>query len=213
MMGRPCPWCGLETSDIHQCEWCGKALGPVAPDPLPQGGPDPVDDVSDEDDAALSPLPPFGIRLEWFLGLAMPLLAASMAFGHFVQGPVFGIIAGTSFCLGFVASACQLVQSVDEHWAAVGFAVVFAILLGPVAVLVIFLALLVVTRREECWTIVALLGAHLAAAIAVAYAASPELRVALPMAGVASGASVPGLSVLAVVAGWILANFWRPLDE
>lgn len=213
-MPRTCTWCGMETADLHQCEWCQRVLDPVsASTNAPAGAPPPNDPADNTDDCPVTPLAPLSIRLEWFLGLALPLLAVSMAAAHFVPVACNIVTVSTSFCAGFLVSVYQVVQSVDEHWAPVGFAVVLSLMFGPVFVLAGFLALVIMTRVEGCATVVILLSLHLLSAIAIAYSAAPELQVALRMAGAAPQASLPGLMTLAVVAGWTAANFWRPLDE
>ena|GEM_PF-1423254 len=204
-----CQWCGMESEDEHQCSWCRRMI--IAP-PEPPLSPAPAaDDVEDAGDAAfIAPLPE---RLEWFLSVSLPLLALSVAWARWTSVPLPVAGAGASLAVCFCLSVYQLVESVDERLAPVGLSVPLAVMFGPVWAAVVFAAIYLLTGRRDALTPFGLLVAHAAAVLLVAYARAPEAGEAVRRAGLLAGGQAVSLTYLAGVAGWALANFWRPLNE
>lgn len=207
-----CKWCGLESSTRDACEWCGKELDPDGP----VSGP-PLDD-SDVPEEPFHYVAPLEIRLEWFLGVVLPLFALLMPLAWFSRWAGFGLgqwfwASLFAFIACFFLSVYQLVNSVDEEYAPVGVGLMAQLLLGPIFTFAVFFFFWMVTLREDVQTVALLLLVHLAAATLGAYVARPEINTALQFSGVFWGNAASGLLFLPSVAGWALANFWRPLNE
>lgn len=218
-----CWWCGLETADEETCEWCGRDLPvqqkPNRPSPplMPGLSQDQdLDPNSEEVVNELDPvtrLPSLMVRLEWFLGLFLPILAVLVLAVHQERQLLQACMYGGAFVAGLLLSAYQVVESVDEHWALMGFASVFAILISPVAIAVLFSVLFFSYHRNDFETAAILHGICSVAMLALSFAAIPEFSVALKHAGWIGGMPLYNLPVMALVAGWAVANFWRPLNE
>lgn len=161
-------------------------------------------------------LAPLELRLEWFLGVVMPLLALLMPLvwisrnggpGQWFWASVF------TFMACFFLSVYQLVHSVDDEYAPVGVAFIAQLLFGPAFTLVVFGLFWIITQRDDVQTVAVLLFVHLSAASLGAYVARPEIFTALQFSGVLWGGEAAGLLFIPSVTGWALANFWRPLNE
>lgn len=202
-----CPWCGLASADASCCEWCGKDIPERNTSSV---GLDP-DDSSDQ--GIFYYLDPFPVRLERFLSIALPLIAIEMAVVRAIHLPAWLGVSIVSFCVCFVLSVYQVVESVDTQYAPVGVAVPFQAIFGPYIVGGMFLLGLLFTRKPEAGTALGLMITHFLTALLVAYAVTPEFDLALKNAGWVFGPDAVNLNFTAGVAGWAMANFWRPLNE
>ncbi len=204
-----CQWCGMESEDEHQCSWCRRMIVPPSQPPAPQPG-----DTGGDDDGAAPPfIAPAGERLEWFFFATLPLMALIIAWTRWTPVPLPVAAACASLAACFFLSVYQLVASVDERLSPVGLSVPLALLFGPLSAAAVFVAIFLVTGRRDALTPLGLVCVHAAAVLLVAYARAPEAGEALRRAGLVTGADAMSLAYLAGVAGWALANFWRPLNE
>ncbi|MGQ9808451.1 MAG: hypothetical protein ACUVSM_12580 [Armatimonadota bacterium] len=204
-----CQWCGMESDDEHQCSWCRRMIVPPPAPPLPSS----QSAADDEDQAAPAFIAPLPERLEWFASVVLPLMALGVAWTRWTAVPLPVTAACASLAACFFLSVYQLVQSVDERLAPVGLSAPLALMFGPVSAAVVFVAIFLVTGRRDALTPFGLLAVHSGAVLLMAYARAPEAGEALRRAGLFTGADAMSLAYLAGIAGWALANFWRPLNE
>jgi len=206
-MPMECPWCGLESSDERTCEWCGRIIAPSAPHAAPV---QPSGTQTTDDDEPFLAIDPFGLRLQFFLGMALPVAAVGMAIAHLRGFPLGLLMAAVSLVVCFFLSVYQIVERVDNQWAPVGLACCCSLVCGPIVPAVGFSLLL---GRAGSGTVAGLLWAHLGAVLLVSYAAVPEAGVALRAAGWMPGTQLANFTLIAGIAGWALGNFGRPLNE
>jgi len=213
-MGFTCQWCGLESDDSAVCSWCGRDIRAVSSaSSAPPPDPDAQLQGADDDDGPLTFIAPLGVRIELFAATALPFIAVAMAISRFLPVRFETLAAAVSFGCCFLLSTYQLLESVDERFAPVGVAGPLAVMFGPLAAAGVFVAIWLMTHRPEAGTVLGLVAGHMFAVLAAAYSRVPELPVAMRLAGWTTPAELVNLTFLAGVAGWALANFWRPLNE
>mgnify|MGYP007111972328 FL=1 len=199
-----CQSCGMVSKTDDACEWCGVVF--------PRTGPP----LSPEDEVEETPflfIEPLGVRLEWFLAVALLLVAAAMAAAHRWPGASGAAASIASLGVCFVLSLYQIVESVDAQFVSAGLGLILCILFGPAGAAVFFAAAWIGGWRGASATVLVLLAAHFATRFIVIYSALPEAGIALERAGWALGTEAANSSFAAALAGWALANFWRPLNE
>ncbi len=199
-----CRSCGMVSKTDNACEWCGVVF--------PRTGP-PLSPAAEAGEMPFLFIEPLGVRLEWFLAVALPLVAAAMAAAHRWPGAsgVAANIAALGVC--FVLSLYQIVESVDAQLVSAGLGLILCMMFGPAITASFFVVAWIGGWRGGSVTVLALLAAHFATRFIVIYSALPEGGLALERTGWGLGSGSANFSFVAALAGWALANFWRPLNE
>jgi hypothetical protein len=214
-----CCWCGIETKNEKQCEWCGRppvkassapsvpAATPVSPAAAPEAR---------SPEARLLVEPPrrltAGERWERFLALMTPTLLGSAALIHYAP-TTFPVVTLTAlFACGLALGGFRLIPSFDDDYLDVGAILTVSLIVGPLPTLIAYLVLCV-ARQDWGWSMVTILTAWLLIAFALESAfwgAGSGVSQAVRF-GFSLTAAV--LNPVAIFAGWILSSFFRPLND
>ena len=162
-------------------------------------------------------IPPFGIRIEKYLGIMTLLLAAGMAVAHYFPQvwlvPLFVLL----FVSGLLLGSFRVIGYYDDEFLDVSLFLAMCALLGPVYATGGYLIICLI-KQDYNWSLLGLLASHIVIRLAVGASAYGLTDTITYMAtfnvafGLINWVTLLFPSCL-LIGGWMSASFTRPLNE
>ena len=169
--------------------------------------------------AVEDPGPPLSYRFEHALALICPILLVSLVLGHFAPRFFSLVLLVDLFLVGLLLAVTGYIKYFDDEYADVGAVLVVALMLGTQigwllggAIALGGYLVLGLIRGEQNRSLVTLMGAYLGTMLLMTFALQ-GVRGGLSTIVMAEvGLVLNLLALCAILAGWIMSGFWRPLN-
>ena len=155
--------------------------------------------------------PTLGARWELALAIFLPIMALSVLLVKLVPAASLWVQFVDFFAVGLALGASSAIPSYDDAFMDCAIVLVLCFLLGPVFTLVVYLIVCAVKQEWNAAILLLLLGNCVVALVVAAAALSSQSLTAIFMVGL--GEFLRFFGVIATFAGWMLSNFFRPLNE
>ena len=195
-----CKFCGVESSDDKNCEWCKRPLPPVpappaTPPPPAQDSIDKVGEIEEQERKS---------RSAFFVSCGVLLLLASgVLFWRYQLYPVVIIIS--LFVTGILLARFGVIEPFSDNWVQAGVLFLLVIFLPAFVVFLGYMVYGLITRQGDS-NLAWLLGAYFGVATVlevVAFIAFPEQ---VPIDTLAKLRGAEALGFAAVIFGWVSAS-------
>jgi hypothetical protein len=155
--------------------------------------------------------PTLGARWELTLAIFLPIMALSVLLIKMVPASTLWVQFVDYFAVGLALSASSAIASYDDAFMDCVAVLVVCFVIGPAFTLVAYTIVCAVKQEWNAAIILLLLGDCVVALIVAVAMFSSDSLVAVMMAGM--GGLLRRFFVCATFAGWMMGNFFRPVNE
>lgn len=232
-----CRWCGMDSRDEKICEWCRKSLTPedraapsetvsMAPrqEPVRQETPPAQEPVpvgynprqgSSRDDEPEDEEKPFETRLRNYLFVMIPIVLIGGTITYFQPVAVIVTVIITCAFSGFFLGFFNLIGYYDDLMPEMTAVLISVTILGPLYAMIAYIVVNLVrqnTDRSLVWLLGSFAVINLINYIALSNVKTALLGILIPTLDCCSGLLLNLAPVSFMFGGWMLSNFFRPVN-